>query len=374
MARRTTNPFDPNADPYQTAAQPASPYIPQGVGMSDPNATGIPQTGAQLPPMYSSTPGGYSLTGEFRPPTGGITGGINPDGAYSGTTPPAKPAAPSYSATAPAGWNAGKWADQSHTTPKYVVGRILSQFPDTPDGLQQALPQIQAAFPGATLVGKDSLNIPGIGIVDVGVGFSQGGGQGWAWQPDSDMAGGGAGGAGGADGSGGYGSGGGFNDAIRQQLMAIMGQSQNPTDSPTYKNAVAAYDTQQQRNMERERNAIAERMGASGQGNSGAMDSRILGAEQARGESTANFAGQLAVRQLEQQRDEIMQALQMGMNYMTEGERMALTEKLGLINANLQQQGITNQNNQYNSSMGWEQAQYTDMMNRIPWQILFGAQ
>ena len=344
MARRTTNPFDPNADPYQTAAQPASPYIPQGVGMSDSNATGIPQTAP--------------------------TGGINPDGAYSGTTPQTAPAQPSYAQYAPAGWDQGKWTNASHTTPKYVVGRILSQFPDTPEGLQQAMPQIQQAFPGATQVGKDSINIPGIGIVDVGVGFSQGGGQGWAWQPDSDMAGGGAGGAGGA---GGYGQGGGFNDAIRQQLMAIMGQSQNPTDSPTYKNAVAAYDTQQQRNMERERNAIAERMGASGQGNSGAMDSRILGAEQARGESTANFAGQLAVRQLEQQRDEIMQALQMGANLMTEEQRIALTEKLGLINANLQQQGITNQQNQWTSEFGRDTQQYDDLINSSWFQTLMGG-
>jgi hypothetical protein len=104
------------------------------------------------------------------------------------------------------------------------------------------------------------------------------------------------------------------------------------------------------------------------------MDSQIGAAEQASGEASANFAGNLGIRALEGQRDQIMQALQIGAGLMTDEQRLALTEKLGLINANLQQQGITNQNNQYNSSMGWEQAQYADTINRIPWQTLFGAQ
>lgn len=319
-----------------------------GVGMSDPNTTGIPE-----------------VEQGYTPPTGGI----NPGGMYTGTGVPAPSTqnpwssavkqlkvgapAPSYAPSAPSGWNQAKWSDPSHTTPKYTIGRILSQFPDTPAGLQQAMPLIQQAFPGATLAGTDSVNIPGIGIVDVGVGFSQGGGQGWAWQPDSEQ-----GGAGGAGASGAGGAGGAYGDEIRAKISALMGQSGNPMDSPVYQNSMRAYSTEQQRATESERNAIAERMAASGQANSGAMDSRLLGAEQASGEAKASFGGALAERAMMQQRDEIMQALTIGAGMLTQQQRLALTEKLGMINANLAQQGITNQNNQFNQNLGWDQSMW----------------
>jgi hypothetical protein len=79
------------------------------------------------------------------------------------------------------GWNAAKWADPTHVTPKYVIGRILANFPPTPQGLQDAMPEIQRAMPGTTLVGDDKLSLPGVGLVDVGLSFSVGGGVGWWW-------------------------------------------------------------------------------------------------------------------------------------------------------------------------------------------------
>jgi hypothetical protein len=79
------------------------------------------------------------------------------------------------------GWDAAKWADPTHVTPKYVIGRILAGFAPTPQGLMDALPDIQRAIPGTTLVGDDKLDIPGVGAVDVGLSFSVGGGVGWWW-------------------------------------------------------------------------------------------------------------------------------------------------------------------------------------------------
>jgi hypothetical protein len=81
----------------------------------------------------------------------------------------------------PPGYDAAKWANLSHTTPKYTVGRILSYYPPTPDGLTQALPEIQKAYPGTTRVGDDKIDIPDVGVVDVGLSFSIGGGVGWWW-------------------------------------------------------------------------------------------------------------------------------------------------------------------------------------------------
>ena len=82
----------------------------------------------------------------------------------------------------PSGWDPAKWVNANHTTPKYVIGRILWRLPPTPELLAQALPAIQAKYPGTTQVGQDKLQIPEWGLIDVGVDFGPGHGQSWAWQ------------------------------------------------------------------------------------------------------------------------------------------------------------------------------------------------
>jgi hypothetical protein len=88
---------------------------------------------------------------------------------------------PKAAGGAMAGWDQEKWANTNHQTPKYGVGRILSNYAPTVEGLAQALPEIQRAYPGVTFDGKDKLMIPGVGTIDVLVGASQGGRE-WAWQ------------------------------------------------------------------------------------------------------------------------------------------------------------------------------------------------
>lgn len=82
---------------------------------------------------------------------------------------------------APAGWDPLKWADPNHQSPKYVVGRILSQYPPTTAGLQQAIAEIAKAYPGAKLVGPGDIDLGfGDGAVDVLIGAASGG-SGWTW-------------------------------------------------------------------------------------------------------------------------------------------------------------------------------------------------
>lgn len=90
---------------------------------------------------------------------------------------------------APPGFDAGKWGDKSHTSPKYTVGRALAMNPNNPEG---ALALIRQSYPDATLDG-DRLDIPSLGIRDVDVLFGLKGG---AWQPQwlQNGAGGGQGG------------------------------------------------------------------------------------------------------------------------------------------------------------------------------------
>lgn len=119
---------------------------------------------------------------------------------------------PGYIATeyggTPAGWDATNWSDPNMQTPKYVVGRILSNY-DLNDQAQveEAVALIQKAYPGTTYDGKDKVTIPGVGTID----FIQAYGGGNAlptWLPQG--AGGGA--------SGGGGGGGGSTFTANQQM------------------------------------------------------------------------------------------------------------------------------------------------------------
>jgi len=341
------NPFDPY-DIQGTLVRRRTPGVPNpyagtatGIPAADPGpGPGIPWGDPNFDPTHQQ---------DYFP------NGLPPD-------PPPSTTYPKPSGSAMPGWDQGKWADAAHNTPKYVVGRILSGYPTTPAGIQQAMSQILAAFPGASFDGKDILTIPGVGSIDVLTGASVGG-TGFAWQPTTDENGNPLSDASGGGGAGG--GGGSYGDSIRSKIMQLINQPATDVDTnPVFQGAIGAYDTQQQRNASRERNAIAERMAASGTNTGGGFDDRILGAEQARGENTATFSGNLAVRELERQRDEIMQALNMGVGLMTEEMRLALSEKLGMLNASLQQQQITNQNNQFNQNMGWEQDMWEWLRNQ----------
>jgi hypothetical protein len=99
--------------------------------------------------------------------------------------------APSYITATPAGqamagWEQSNWGDPNMQTPKYVAGRILSQFnPNDPGQLSAAIAELQKAYPGTTFDGKDKVTIPGLGVVDIIVGAGAAGAQ-WAWQDQTN--------------------------------------------------------------------------------------------------------------------------------------------------------------------------------------------
>ena len=97
------------------------------------------------------------------------------------------------------GWDETKWNDPNSQSVKYVAGRILSRYPPTPAGLQQAWQEIKAAFPNASFDGDDAIDFgDGYGPIDVLVGAKVGGIR-WAWQPGA-RGGGATSGGGGAHG------------------------------------------------------------------------------------------------------------------------------------------------------------------------------
>ena len=88
-------------------------------------------------------------------------------------------------------FDSGKLADTSHRSVKYEVARVLQFYPHTPEGLQAALPEIQALFPTVTIKGSkgDTLdfgdyvsNGERIGSIDVIFAAGEGG-RSWQWNP-----------------------------------------------------------------------------------------------------------------------------------------------------------------------------------------------
>lgn len=111
-----------------------------------------------------------------------------------------------------AGWDQTNWDDQNMQTPKYVVGRILSNYSPDIQGLSAAMAEIQKAYPGATFDGKDKVTIPGLGTIDMLV--NAGGENGsWAWQDLTNDPG---------------TPGGGVNNALQTALLSGTGELMNP--------------------------------------------------------------------------------------------------------------------------------------------------
>lgn len=131
------------------------------------------QVQATASPVFGNVAQLASLNGQ-----GGL---YQPQTTYSG---------PAYNAGKFGGWDPNKWAS-GHDTPKYKIGRMLAGAPDTPEGLRGLLPEILKLDSDAELFGDNSDRIllpnllrgmPGGDVVDLGVGFGEGGGRGWAWQ------------------------------------------------------------------------------------------------------------------------------------------------------------------------------------------------
>jgi hypothetical protein len=107
--------------------------------------------------------------------------------------PSTTPAAAREAVGTLAGYDSTKLANENHKSAKYEVGRILQYYPNTPEGLKAALPELQKLAPNAQIVGSkgDKVDFGGyvdgkgnvIGVVDVleAAGL---GGRAWQWLPE----------------------------------------------------------------------------------------------------------------------------------------------------------------------------------------------
>ncbi len=152
--------LDPNAqvDSTDTPAKNTPSFNGNDAGGTpDPTAVKTdPATGTSPTPVVTDTPIVPKVAGASA--TNYDTGGY---AAPAVVTP--------RSGSAPPGWDQTKWADQTHQSPKYAVAGIVQDAITsgaknmTPD----ILAKINAAYPGTSQVNGTTVNIPGIGEVQV---------------------------------------------------------------------------------------------------------------------------------------------------------------------------------------------------------------
>jgi len=76
------------------------------------------------------------------------------------------------------GWDRAKWANPNHQTPKYVIGRILSQYAPRTENMDAVVAEIARAYPGTRRTGSGDITVPGIGSTDI-LRAADVGGKGW---------------------------------------------------------------------------------------------------------------------------------------------------------------------------------------------------
>lgn len=193
-----------------------------------------------------------------------------------------------------------------------------------------------------------------------------------------------------------------FEDQLRSTLMDLIRRGQEPVDANAIGNSQEAksFARVQERALERYRAQAAEQRAAQGIGQnqqgevSGALGSDIQGGQSELAEKIAAFESRLVADQINQRRQQLMQALQMGAGMLSGEQSNAIRRELAQLDAALQREtfhadlglrgflgggqlslgllGSLNQNQQFYDRMGYD---YDVMGNENVWRpydYLFG--
>lgn len=149
---------------------------------------------------------------------------------------------------------------------------------------------------------------------------------------------------GGLPGTGGGAPGGGQNalntnvwDRLNQLLSSTPGYDR---ESPENRMQLDMQRANSARAAERSRSKLAERAAATGTLSTGGFDTGVQGIYAEQGRDDASFEADLARDSLQQQRDQISEALRIGAGLLTADQQNQLTERLAMVDAALRQQGL----------------------------------
>jgi hypothetical protein len=135
----------------------------------------------------------------------------------------------------------------------------------------------------------------------------------------------------------------GVQQQIRERLLGLLDpQTPSPND-PALQPAISAFNQAQNRSTARTVAANAEAFGASGLESSGARLAADRGAIEQQGLNEGQFAGNLMLQELEGQRQRAQAGLQMALAMNDQDLSRRLQEKLGMLQATIQREGLAQQ-------------------------------
>lgn len=288
----------------------------------------------------------------------------------------AVPAAGSYGAIQ--GFDTGKLNDTGYSSAKYTPAvkafsaALGSGVQLSRNGQAPMVDYLKSnGFPNAQAVGDDKIDFgDGNGPIDV----VQQNGSIWFQNGADRLGGGGAGAAGGAAGDPNAGAGGlgaasstlgntgvfgpdaltingpgagavstpGTASSTRDLLMQQMNLNAGPTDAsdPTLNGAITAYDTQSQRDQQSDRDAIAERAYATGNLDTGGMNTAIQQSREAAAGKRASFAGNLTYQEAQNKRQTLTQQLSLATQAGLTQQAQDLQGQIAQIDAQLRAGGL----------------------------------
>lgn len=335
-----------------------------GTGYYDPNDSG--------PDQYKPTAEERSRQDPYATPTQPQTQQRQPTEYANPEQPGAPSAQPRYMAPTQVpqgGWqymegvNMDKMNDFSHNTPKYQAARILASGGSLQDAAQAI---------GATVLDQDKLRLSDGTIVDTRRDIEGANKLQWTvtydpndpnWGKPAPPPGQGTGTGTSGTGGVGLGAGNGAANGLWDILMkrAMQGTNVDPND-PNISPAVNAYRAEQERGA---RNYISDQAEAAGPLANLSGERRIANEHAA--QATGNMRSQLILNELTSRRAEIQQALSQLGSLLSDQQRFELSAELGRLNASIQQQQVTNQNNQFLDQFGLnatDRANYWDALRR----------
>lgn len=157
-----------------------------------------------------------------------------------------------------------------------------------------------------------------------------------------------------------------YNQTIRDMMLQQLAGLSTPTtaDSADVQPAISAYNTQSQRDQQAERDQLAERFYASGGSgtNSGAFDTAVTQGREAAAGQRANFTGSTILNASQQKRQQLQAMLQTATTAGLTDAAQQIQAQIAQIDANIRQQGVTNQNTQFGQSLSQQDQQYYDAL------------
>lgn len=132
----------------------------------------------------------------------------------------------------------------------------------------------------------------------------------------------------------------GFQNTLRDQVLQKATQGTNiDMNAPVIKQQVDVFRQEQDRARRDRQMAMAERYGARGAEQSGAMDAEIAASHEDVGRATGGFAAALGAQELAARRNEIADALRSGLVMIESDQGRMLQMKLAEMDAALRRQG-----------------------------------